>query len=108
MGFRIGDRMFRGSYALHETDEIKDWPGLYAVLCRRGKRHYLIDVGESDNVKSEIENNDRKPLWYQNCSGTLVVTVYYMLDIEQSERIRIERKIRNRHRPPCRRRRKEL
>ena len=105
MSFRIGDRKFKGRYALHETDEIEDWPGLYAILCQRGKRHYLVDVGESDNVKSEVENSDRKPLWYQNCSGTLVATVYYTLDTEQPERARIERKIRNRHRPPCRRRR---
>ena len=104
MGFKIGDRMFRGHYALGGTDEIKDWAGLYAILCRRGNGHYLVDVGESDNVRSAVENNDRKDLWHQYCSGTLVVTVYYMLDMKQSERARIERKIRRRHNPPCKRR----
>jgi hypothetical protein len=104
MSFKVGGHSFAGRYALYETDEIKDWPGLYAILCRRGNRHYLIDIGESDNVKSAVKNNGRKELWYQSCSGTLVVTVYYALDMQQSERVQIERKIRRRHNPPCRRR----
>ena len=103
MSFKVGGHSFTGRYALYETDEIKDWPGLYAILCRRGRRHYLVDIGESDNVKSALEDNDREHLWYQYCTGVLVVTVYYTMDTEQSERARIERKIRNRHRPPCRR-----
>lgn len=104
MSFKVAGHSFAGRYAMYETDEIKGWPGLYAILCRRGSRHYLIDVGESDNVKSAVENNDRKELWYQNCSGTLVVTVYYTLDMQQSERVQIERKIRRRHNPACRKR----
>jgi len=102
MSFKVAGHSFSGRYAMYETEEIKDWPGLYAILCRRGNRHYLIDVGESNNVKSAVENNGRKELWYQNCSGTLVVTVYYTLGMQQSERVRIERKIRRRHNPPCR------
>jgi hypothetical protein len=101
VGFKIGDRMFRGRHAIDETDEIKNWPGLYAILCRRNRRHYLVDIGESDNVKSELKNNGRRDIWYQNCSGTLVVSVYYTLDMDRSERMRIERKIRSRHNPPC-------
>jgi hypothetical protein len=101
MSFKVGGHSFTGRYPVDETDEVKDWPGLYAVLCRRGNRHYLVDVGESNNLKLELERNGRRELWSQHCSGTLVVSVYYTLDMEHSERARIERKIRIRHNPPC-------
>lgn len=90
------------SYDIDETGEIKEWPGLYAILCRRGNRHYLVDVGESDNLKSELKENDRRELWEQNCSGDLVFAVKYTMEVHQTERARMERKIRMRHNPPCR------
>ena len=104
MGFRVGGYSFKGSYPIDEIEEIKDWPGLYVVLCRRGNRHYLIDVGETDNLKSELWENDRRDMWLQKCSDNLVFTVKYTLDLEKLERTRMERKIRNRHNPPCRKR----
>jgi hypothetical protein len=106
MSFSVGGYSFTGRYAIDKIDEIEDWPGLYAILCRRGNRHYLVDIGESNNVKLAIDRSDRKDLWSENCSGTLVVSVYYTLDIQKSERERIERQIRTRHKPPCRKIRK--
>jgi hypothetical protein len=102
MGFKVADYSFMGAYPIDEMDDIKDWSGLYAILCRRGNRHYLIDVGESDGLKSELHESDRRELWEQNCSGTLVITVKYTMEMHQAERVRIERKIRKRHNPPCR------
>ena len=103
MGFKVGSYSFSGRYSMDEIDEIKDCPGLYAILCRRGRRHYLVDVGEADNLRAELREHDRRGIWAQNCSGSLVVTVKYTLELEESERIRMEQKIRNRHNPPCRR-----
>lgn len=103
MSFRLADYSFMGRYPVDKTDQIENWPGLYAILCRRGSRHYLVDVGESDDLKSRLEQNGRQSLWDENCSGTLVITVKYTTDMEQAERLRMERKIRTRHKPPCRR-----
>jgi len=102
MGFKVGGYSFTGCYPVDETGEIKEWPGLYAILCRRGNRHYLVDVGESDNLKSELQENGRRKMWEKNCSGDLVVAVKYTMEIHQTERTRMERKIRRRHNPPCR------
>jgi hypothetical protein len=32
MSFKIADYSFMGSYPIDEIDDIKDWPGLHAVL----------------------------------------------------------------------------
>jgi hypothetical protein len=101
MGFKVGGYSFSGRYSIDKTDEIKDLPGLYAILCRRGRRHYLVDVGGSDTLGSELEGHDRRKMWARNCSGSLVVTVKYTLDLEKLERAQMEKKIRKQHNPPC-------
>ena len=101
MSFKVGGYSFMGKYSVGETGEIKEWPGLYAVLCRRGRDHYLVDVGESNNLRSELKQSNRRKMWEKNCSGDLLIAVKYTMDIHQGERTRIERKIRQRHNPPC-------
>ena len=102
MSFKVGGYTFMESHPVDGISDIKDWSGLYAVLCRRGNRHYLVDVGESDNLKSELKGNGRREMWEQNCSGDLVVVVKYTMEMHQTERSRMEHKIRRRHNPPCR------
>lgn len=102
MSLKVGGYSFMKSHNVDETDEIKEWPGLYAILCRRGNRHYLVDVGESDNLRSELEENDRREMWEENCPGDIVVAVKYTMEIHQTERARMEQKIRRQHNPPCR------
>ncbi|MBD3181376.1 hypothetical protein GF312_03730 [Candidatus Poribacteria bacterium] len=102
MGFKIAGRSFTGRYKVDEIDEIEEEPGLYAVLCYRNKRHYLVDVGESENIKEELEGkNGKKTEWDKHCSGRLLISVYYTPDMEESDRNKLEKKIRNRHNPPC-------
>lgn len=94
MDFEMGNSFFTGRYAIDRIDRIEDWPGLYSILCYRNGEYYMIDVGESDNVRSAVENNGRREFWERRCSGTLVVTVYYTSDMQRSERERLEREIR--------------
>jgi len=101
MSFRVGGYSFGGRYSIDKIGEIRDLPGLYAILCRRGRRHYLVDVGGSDTLRSELEEHDRRDMWARNCSGSLVVTVKYTLDLEKLERAKMEKKIRKQHNPPC-------
>jgi hypothetical protein len=102
MSFKVADYSFMGTYRIDDIDDIKDWPGLYAVLCRRNNKHFLVDVGETNSLRSEIEESDRRETWEENCSGDLVVAVKYTMEMHQAERARMERKIRKRHNPPCR------
>jgi len=102
MSFKVAGYSFMGSYPIDEISDVKDWPGLYAVLCRRNNKHYIMDVGETDNLRSKLEENDRREMWEENCSGDLVVGVKYTMEVHQAERARIEHKIRRRHNPPCR------
>jgi hypothetical protein len=106
MSFRLADYSFMGRHPIDRMEQINNWPGLYAILCRRGSRHYLVDLGESDDLKTELEKDGRKPLWEENCSGNLIITVRYTKEMEQAERKQIEKKIRTRHKPLCRKRKK--
>ena len=106
MSFRLANYSFMGRHPVNKVDQVRNWPGLYAILCRRGNRHYLVDVAEADDLKSELEKNGRRDLWEENCSGSLIITLKYTMEMERAERMRIERKIRTRHNPPCRKRSK--
>jgi|GEM_PF-1516125 len=94
MDFEMGNSFFTGRYAIDQIDRIEEWPGLYSILCYRNGEYYMIDVGESDDVRSAVEDNGRREFWERKCSGTLVVSVYYTSDMQRSERERLEREIR--------------
>jgi len=96
---KIGDYAFDGPYT--STDQIEDRSGVYAVLCKKGDKYVLIDVGESAKVKSRIDTHDRKDCWKKNCQGTLTYAVYYTPNLQQEGRMEIEQKIRGRLKPPC-------
>jgi hypothetical protein len=102
MSFKVAGYSFMGAYPIDEVADVKDWPGLYAVLCRRNNKHFLVDVGETNNLRSELEESGRREMWEENCSGDLVVVVKYTMEMHQAERSRMEHKIRRRHNPPCR------
>jgi len=81
-------------YTADEVDMMEDYPGLYSVLCYCGGEHTMIDVGQSDDLKSAVENNGRKELWHQSCAETLLISAFYTYDMQESERKRLELEIR--------------
>jgi hypothetical protein len=99
MTITVGKYTFEGSYT--STDKLEDRSGVYAIHCKRDDKYYLVDVGESSEVKSRVENHDRKDCWAQNCSGTLTISVYYTPQLQQAGRMQIEHEIRNQYNPPC-------
>ena len=96
---KIGDYTFDGPYA--SMDPIKDRSGVYAVICRKEDGYYLIDIGESAQVKTRLDTHDRKDCWKRNCQGTLTYAVYYTPHLQQLGRMEIEQKLRAQYRPPC-------
>lgn len=99
MTIEIGQFTFEGPY--RTTDKLKDKSGVYAILCLSNEKYYPVDVGESSEVKSRVENHDRQSCWKRSCNSTLVVAVLYTPHLQQAGRREIEQKIRNQFDLPC-------
>ena len=99
MRITVGNYTFEGPYT--DTSNLQDRSGVYAIHCYRDNAYYLIDVGESAQVKSRVDNHDRKDCWQRNCTGTLTVSVYYTPNLQSSGRTSIEQEIRRTYNPPC-------
>lgn len=101
MSVTIGDYTFDGPYT--SPDHLEDRSGVYAVLCRSTLVNNLkvIDIGESAQVRTRLQNHDRAPCWAQNCTGTLVFAAYYTPNLQQAGRMKIEQELRKKYSPPC-------
>ena len=55
-----------------------------------------MDIGESDNLRSAVKNSIEDNLCCEDCEGTLIISVFYSSDMQESERARIEAKVRER------------
>ena len=69
MSFRLADYSFMGRHPINRMEQINNWPGLYAILCRRKNKHFLVDVGETDSLRSELEESDRREMWKDSGTG---------------------------------------
>lgn len=100
MSITIGKYSFEGPYG--STNSLQDRSGVYAILDKRvDGKYYIVDVGESSQVKTRVENHDRKDCWQRNCRGTLHVAVLYTPNLQQPGRSEIEQEIRHQYNPPC-------
>lgn len=99
MSITIGNYTFDGPFT--STDKLEDKSGVYAIICSSEGKNYVIDIGESAQVKTRIENHDRAECWKKNCNGTLKVAVYYTPNKQQTGRKEIEQELRDKYDPPC-------
>jgi len=99
MSVLIGNYTFCGVY--RSTDEMDNYSGVYAILNEKGGKTYIIDVDESDKVKTSIENHDRKPCWDENRKGAPAFAVYWTSNRDPQERKAIEQEIRGQYGVPC-------
>lgn len=96
----IGNHQFEGPHT--STDSLQDNSGVYAILDHRNDgKYYLLDCGESANVKTRVVSHDRQPCWNLHSSGTLTVAVYYTPNLQQSGRMEVEQAIRKAYNPTC-------
>lgn len=95
----IGEYTFDGVY--NSTENLQDKSGVYAIICQKGDKYYIIDVGESANVKTRVQNHDRKDCWKKNCQEIIVYAVLYTPNLQQLGRMEIEQKIRKKFDPFC-------
>ena len=99
MSISVGRYTFEGPYT--DTTQLQDRSGVYAIHDRRNGSNYLVDVGESAQVKSRVDTHDRKPCWNGNKQGVLTVSVLYTPNAQQAGRMAIEQEIRKQYNPPC-------
>ncbi|NEP10108.1 MAG: GIY-YIG nuclease family protein [Symploca sp. SIO2C1] len=90
---------FQGPY--DKTGFLQERSGVYVILDLRRDGNYVIDVGESEALKTRIENHNRKNCWRRNEQGTLAVAVHYTPQFPKSLRRAIEQKIRSQYVPVC-------
>jgi hypothetical protein len=99
MSIIVGNYSFEGPYT--STEKLENKSGIYAIHCLIDGKYYLIDVGESSEVRNRIENHDRRECWIKNCKGTLTVSVYYTPGLQQTGRMNIEQTLRQQFQPIC-------
>ncbi len=90
---------FEGGYTT--TNQLLDKSGIYAIIDNLNNKLSLIDVGESAQVKTRIENHDRKTCWNGKKQGTLECAVLYTSKLHQQGRISLEQDIRNNYPNLC-------
>jgi hypothetical protein len=100
MSIKIGSYNFEGPYA--DTSHLRNEGGIYGILDQRsGGQFHVVDVGESDGVRSRVENHDRSECWNRNRQGNLTVAVYYTPGLSLQQRRSIEAALREQYSPAC-------
>lgn len=96
MSITIGNYTFDGPY--NNTTNIKDQSGVYAILDHINGQYSIVDVGESEQVKTRVDTHDRASCWNQIKKGTLAVSALY---VNKPQRMQIEQEIRGKYTIPC-------
>jgi len=101
MPINIGNYTFAGPYIIHNTKMLEEKSGVYAILCRKGNRYDVIDIGESALVRARVENHDREICWSDHCKNDIYVAVHYTYKKQQRGRMEIELELREEYKLPC-------
>ncbi|MEH1903455.1 MAG: hypothetical protein V7L04_19090 [Nostoc sp.] len=97
MSIQIGSYFFDGPY--QDSNALRDQSGVYAILdWRSNGSSYILDVGESNNVRTRVQYHDRKSCWANNCRGTVAFAAYYTSELQ---RMRVEQQLREQYAPAC-------
>jgi len=87
---------FEGPYSTPE--KFQDRSGVYLITC--GEDNNAIDVGESKEVRTRVENHDRSDCWFRNCEAPRY-SVHYVEYGKKPSRMEIEQDIRAEYHFPC-------
>lgn len=90
---------FKGPF--ETPDFLENRSGVYAILCRQRGRLYLIDVGESAQVKNRVKTHERKNCWKRKCKSKIEYAAYYVKYGKKPSRMEIEQDIRDYYLIPC-------
>ena len=101
---QFGKFMFQGPF--DGARFLYQKPGVVLILCkdvREDARYYVIDVDESEDVRTLAMNHPRQVDWVKNCHGvgTLAVAVMYNEIMAKEERQKACKYIRELYDVPC-------
>lgn len=96
---RLGRYNFDGPVT--NLNALTDGSGVYAVLALDWfgpGSHGVVDIGESQQVRSRLANHDRATQWRRFSKSGLGVAVLYC---DANSRMAVERELRASLNPPC-------
>lgn len=96
MSVKVLNYAFEGFYT--STGPVKKLSGVYVIADCRAQGDYLLDVGESGNLRNRLDGHDRKDCWKSNCIGTAKAAILYT---NEANRKRVADEIRDRLNPTC-------
>lgn len=100
MSFRKWGYEFDGPYL--KPDYLRDEAGVYLVCCENTDELFVLDVGQSGNVRERLKSHERSDCWFDNCFREQVrYSATYTHNLPEGERIRIEQLIRQLAKPLC-------
>ncbi len=99
MAITIGRYAFDGPY--DSAEFLEDRSGVYAVLDRRIDGYWVLDVGESAQVKTRVVTHERRACWSFHGRRPLYYAALYTPGVHQAGRMQIEVEIRGQYKPPC-------
>lgn len=84
--------------------ELEEQPGVYVVATQGFHVPFVLDVGESDNVRFCVLNHERRTVWRRNALGNLLYACIYTQDLDSPflssfARQNVEQHIRSREQP---------
>ena len=92
----VGRFAFDGPYT--HLVQLRDDPGVYAILDAVAGQYLVLDIGESIQVRTRVAYHDRQACWRIHQRGQLVVAVLYT---GYSDRYPIEQELRREFQPLC-------
>ena len=91
---------FEGAY--DTTTGLPDSAGIYVILdYHLNGNPSVLDVGESETIKTRIDNHERQPCWNRNGQGYVRFAVLYTTTWTAAQRRSVESTIRQQYQPPC-------
>ena len=63
MSINIGNYTFDGPYS--STNELENLSGVYAIICQKNDKDYIINIGKSNSVVREMGSNLYRLTWSQ-------------------------------------------
>lgn len=94
----IANYDFDGPYS--DRNSLRDEAGVYIVLNGYPNAD-VLDVGESQNIRTRLNNHEREPCWIRNNTRGISYAAHYMPNSTQIQRRAVESAIRRQYPPRC-------
>jgi hypothetical protein len=96
----IGGYTFEGPYMT--IDHLPETTGLYAIVCSDKRGYYLLDIGYSTRMRTDLKKSSRRQCWENNKRGIMMYAFLVDPQLDATQYMVLEKEIRERYpRLPC-------